>query len=55
MKPKNINEIIKALRQCSEDAPTSCDDCPYEGMGHKCLTQLAKDALELILQITEEG
>ena len=52
---KSKSEIIKALRQCSEDTPTSCDDCPYDGMEHKCLTQLTKDALELILQITEEG
>lgn len=51
----NREQIIKALELCSED---NCnrENCPlYEAYSYRCETQLMRDALLLIKELTEDN
>lgn len=45
---KSKKEIIEALRNCADETPHSCRKCPYYEGSAQCITNLMKDALELI-------
>ena len=51
----NREQIIKAL-ECLTGEPMFCRECAYNGVGaFSCRKDLAKDALSLIKELTEEN
>lgn len=51
----NADAIVKALKCCNVPSGRACSECPYHEVGAKCRTQRNKDAVELILKLTEEN
>ena len=50
----NADAIIKALKCCNVPSGRACSECPYHEVGAECRTQRNKDAIELILELTDE-
>lgn len=51
---KSKKEIIEGLRNCSAETPHYCRKCPYDEGSAQCISNLMKDALELIEAEEEE-
>ena len=50
----NADAIVKALKCCNVPSGRACSECPYHEVGAECRTKRNKDAVELILELTEE-
>lgn len=50
---KTIEEVMKALRQCTNE---SCDECPYSDIkGEYCITTMKNDAIRTINRLLVEN
>ena len=52
---KDRKTICEALKNCADDTPKNCRNCPYNKDSAECISDLMRDALALIAVLETNG
>ena len=52
---KDRKTICEALKNCADDTPKNCRNCPYNKDSAECISDLMRDALALISVLETNG
>ena len=48
-------KIVEALKNCANETPKNCRNCPYDKGSAQCISDLMRDALTLIGVLETNG